>query len=114
MANQISFSTAPLQGRQRYTSDQIDEYLQAQPRSGLSVAAFCQKHGLYPSLFYNWKRRRKESAMVAPAFREVSLPVLMDASWVAEIALPSGAMLRLSAQADWSSLRPWLAELLRP
>jgi len=98
--------------RRRYTPKQILEYLNAQPRSGLTIAAFCQQQGFHPSVFYGWKRKQREPARAVPSFREVSLPALMGSAWMAEITLPTGAVLRLSAQADWAHLQPWLTELL--
>jgi hypothetical protein len=99
--------------RRRYTPKQISEYLAAQRRSGLTIAAFCQQQGFHPSVFYGWKRRQGDPARVVSTFREVSLPALMGSTWVAEIAMSSGSVLRLSAQTDWASLQPWLSKLLR-
>lgn len=99
--------------RRHYTPEQIKEYLAAQPRSGLTVAAFCQQHRVALSAFYGWKRRRMKSAQPPPSFREVTLPGLLTSPWVAEIALPTGAVLRLSEAVDLLRLRVWLSELLR-
>ena len=99
--------------RRQYTAPQIAEYLQAQPPSGLTITAFCQQHGIHPSVFHGWKRRRRQPAADALSFQEVALPTRISPTWVAEIALPTGTVLRLGAQADLTHLRPWLAELLR-
>ena len=94
--------------RRRCTPEQITECLEAQPRSGLTLATFCQQHGLNPSVFHAWKRRRRQSPVAPPVFRELSLPSLISARWAAEIALPSGALLRVSSQADVR----WVGQLL--
>ena len=99
--------------RRQFTPQQVAEYLQAQPASGMTVTAFCQQHGLHPSVFYGWKRRQRPAAVRTPSFHEVTLPALMTSPWVAEITLPTGAVLRLSAQANRTHLGPWLTELLQ-
>lgn len=35
----------------------ILELLRQQPRSGLSIQAFCVQHSIPPGSFHNWKRR---------------------------------------------------------
>jgi transposase-like protein len=112
-ANIIS-PTLPRRERRRYSPEQIAEYLEAQPNSGLSIAAFCKRHGVSVSKFYGWKRRYRR-AMPAQ-FQEVAWPQAGSSfvPWIAELVLPGGLVIRLSAQADLARLRPWLAELLRP
>src|SRR5512140_117921 len=99
--------------RRHFSPQQIAEYLRAQPASGLTIAAFCQQHGFHPSVFHGWKRRQRPGATAPPPFREMALPTLLSAPWVAEIALPTGTVLRFSAQADLAGLRPLLADLVR-
>jgi transposase-like protein len=94
--------------RRQHTPEQISEYLEAQPRSGLTVTNFCRQSGLNPSVFYAWKRRRRLSHQAHPTFRELSLPSFLSAPWAAEIALPSGALLRVSSQAEVR----WVGQLL--
>ena len=86
--------------RRHFAPEQVREYLEAQPPSGLTIAAFCQQHGFNPSVFHAWKRRRRQSPVKPPEFRELSLPSILSAPWAAEIALPSGTLLRVSSQAD--------------
>jgi hypothetical protein len=105
--NSLSPETKP--GRRRlYTSEQVTEYLEAQPRSGLTIAAFCQQHGIHPSVFHGWKRRRQPAVAPLLSFREVSASACLSHPWAAELLLPSGTLLRVSPQAD---LR-WLGQLL--
>jgi hypothetical protein len=99
--------------RRHYTPEQIEQYLAAQPSSGLTIAAFCQQNGVAPSVFYGWKRGRMKPGKPTSCFREVILPDLLTSSWVAEIALPNGAVLRLGEAADLLRLRVWLTQLLR-
>ena len=99
--------------RRQFTSQQIDGYLQAQPASGLTIAAFCQQHGLHPSVFHGWKRRRRPPGGLTATFQEVVLPARIAPVWVAELALPTGPLLRWSAQADLARLAPLVAQLLR-
>jgi hypothetical protein len=105
--NSVSQEKNP--GRHRaYTPEQVNEYLEAQPRSGLTITAFCQQQGIHPSVFHAWKRRRRPGTFSPPAFREVAMAPLLSTSWAAEMLLPSGVLLRLSPQAD---LR-WIGQLI--
>jgi hypothetical protein len=99
--------------RRRFTAQQIADYLKAQPPSGLTIAAFCKELGLPTSVFYRWKRRAGEDEKASPAFREVTLPTPVSSAWVGEIALPAGAVLRFSAQANLTGLQSLLSQLLR-
>ena len=105
--NSLPLDTKPRRHRP-YSPEQITEYLEAQARSGLSIARFCQPHGLSPSVFYAWKRRRRQTATSPLAFREVSVSPFLSASWSAEVLLPSGVLLRVSPQAD----PRWIGQLL--
>lgn len=97
------------------------ELISKQQRSGLSVAAFCHKHGLSESNFYAWKRKlgeqavgpqcptvsrspasagkRQSNAQPLGAFVQLPLPASRSegvAAWV-EIALTDGVLIRLPA-----------------
>jgi hypothetical protein len=108
MENDFPSSATQTPARRHYTPEQITGYLATQPGSGLSIAAFCQQQGLSPSVFYAWKRRRRLPGGEPPAFREMSLPLGFAPPWVAEIALPSGTLVRLSSLVD----PPWIGQLL--
>lgn len=45
--------------------------IEAQPKSGLSVAAYCRQHKLPPNSFYTW-RRKFASGKRHPAFRRTA------------------------------------------
>jgi hypothetical protein len=108
MENTSPFQEKKHAPRRRFRAEQISEYLESQPRSGLTIAAFCHQHGFNPSVFHAWKRRRRQSPVAPPIFRELSLPSFTSAPWAAEIALPSGALLRVSSQAEVR----WVGQLL--
>ena len=81
--------------------------------SGLSVAAFCVRHGLAAPSFYAWRRtvqRRDTSAatfvsvQLAPDEAPASAPVL-------EVVLPDGRLVRVPAGFDAATLRQLLAVL---
>lgn len=113
MENNIPTNEPGRRPRRQFTPQQITEYLQAQACSGLTIAAFCQQHGVHPSSFYAWKRRQRAPVTESPTFHEVTLPGLPSSAWVAEMALPTGLVLRWTAQADLARLGTWLSQLLR-
>jgi len=98
--------------RRQFTVQQINDYLAAQVQSGLTINAFCQQQGIHPSVFHGWKRRRRATDPGSPAFQELNLPVALTTPWVAEIAWPTGTVLRVSAQADLPRLAAGLTPLL--
>jgi transposase-like protein len=76
--------------------------------SGLSVAEYCRRHDLCASTLYNWRRL---AACAAGSAGQPAEPVLfreighMEPRWAAEIALKSGVVVRLAADADSRLLR---------
>lgn len=90
--------------RRRYTPEQIQGLLQAQPSSGLSATQYCKAQGIHPSLFYAWRKRpRTDSGPApgkAPVFAGFSLQGLLGQGWIAELALANGTVLRIDAAAD--------------
>lgn len=80
-------------------------------RSGLSQAAFAQAHDLNGFTLRKWLEepapRDRSRRKISSALREVSLGPMLGPKWAAEIILPSGATVRLSAEAA-----PWLAQTL--
>ena len=52
--------------------------------------------------------QRRPTGGEPPTFREMSLPLGFAPPWVAEIALSSGTLVRLSSLAD----RQWIGQLL--
>jgi hypothetical protein len=55
------------------------EIIEDQQRSGLSVAAYCRRHGVAESSLFTWKRRLRAIASPATAFVELR-PALRPAS----------------------------------
>lgn len=98
--------------RRRYSPPQIQAILAAYRHSGQTVTAFCQAQGIHPSVFYSWRRKATATPSAAPAppqFHELSFESLATAAWVAELALPTGAILRLGRAAEPA----WVAQLCR-
>jgi transposase len=86
------------------------ERLQRFADAGLTPAQFCAAEGVSLPSFYAWKRRL--AAVAAEADRPAEqpgprlLPVrLPDPRAAIELALPSGATLRVAAGADETTLR---------
>lgn len=80
------------------------ETIAAFAASGLSVRAFCRRHGLHEKRFYTWRRnlglspvaRPASSATPAPGF----VPVRVVSDPTAEVVLPGGVTVRLPLSAD--------------
>jgi transposase-like protein len=78
-------------------------------QSGQSVRAFAREHQLSAHSLGRWLREVRrggsagQAAEPAPKFHTVSLPVLSDPEWAAELELPSGRRLRIRAgvSAGW-------------
>ncbi|HEV3260144.1 MAG TPA: hypothetical protein VG013_25025 [Gemmataceae bacterium] len=81
--------------------------------SGLSIRAFCARHGLAPPSFYAWRRTLQQRAAATPPF--VSVHVLPDElpapSPSLEVVLAGGRCLRIPAGFDPATLRQLLAVL---
>jgi hypothetical protein len=43
--------------KKKSRAEEMAQVLEAQASSGLSKKAFCEAHGLAPSMFYYWQRR---------------------------------------------------------
>jgi hypothetical protein len=81
--------------------------------SGLSVRAFCARHGLATASFYHWRRVLERRAAAAPAFVPVQVvadAVLAQASAL-EVALVDGRVVRVAPGFDAATLRRLLAVL---
>ena len=81
--------------------------------SGLSVRAFCARHGLATASFYNWRRVLQRRAADEPAFVPVrvvaeAVPALATAL---EVVLTDGRMVRVAPGFDAATLRQLLAVL---
>ena len=82
--------------------------------SGLSVRAFCARHGLATASFYNWRRVLQRRALAEqPAF--VPVQVVADAvptqTIALEVVLTDGRTVRVAPGFDAATLRHLLAVL---
>jgi hypothetical protein len=82
--------------------------------SGLSVRAFCVRHGLAQASFYAWRRVLERRAAEQPAF--VPVQVVADATPAGqasalEILLLDGRTVRIAPGFDVATLRRLLAVL---
>ena len=86
--------------RRRFSASQIQRFLADFDRSGLSGVAFARQRGLCYTVFCRWRKLHRAPALRPPRLRAVPLGSLLAPAWMAEIALPNGATLRLGAQAS--------------
>jgi transposase-like protein len=96
----ISGSSSGRRPRRRFTVGQIEDYLGALDRSGLSVAAFAREHDLVYSVLLRWVQRRAQLGKRRgrpPKLRELPLGALLGAGrWAAEIVRPDGLTVRVA------------------
>ena len=94
--------------RARWTRDDARAVLVALDRSGKSVRAFAEEHGLDPQRLHAWRRRVAEGDAVT--FRELTVrpQPAIEAPAVFEIALVSGMIVRVPPAFE----APALARLL--
>lgn len=95
--------------RRRFSPQQIQQLLADFQRSGLSAAAFVRQHGLGYAAFCRWRNQHRAGSLPPSRWQAVPLGALLSPNGMAEIALPNGATVRVSAQASAA----WSAELLR-
>jgi hypothetical protein len=81
--------------------------------SGLSVRAFCARHGLTTASFYNWrrvlKRRAAEQVLFAPV--QVVADAFPTQTSTLEVVLTDGRVVRVAPGFDAATLRQLLAVL---
>lgn len=65
--------------RVRRSAEQWAALIEAQSRSGRSIAVFCREHGLSANSFYRWRRRLEASAS-AEAVRRSFVRLRMSAA----------------------------------
>jgi transposase len=88
------------------------ELIGKQQQSGLSVRAFCQRHGTSEYSFYHWRKRLAEQLPMKFALVETrSAPVAVAA---VEVMLASGERLRIVPGVDAATLRLVLSVLREP
>lgn len=91
-------------------SDYRVRHVRDQEGSGLTVAEYCRDHDLCRATFYNWRRLQRECAesgllRSSVSFTEIGRVAAVQSQWGAEIALPSGAVVRVGVGADAQLLR---------
>ena len=89
-------------GRVRRTRSEWQKIMRLFKKSGLTVAAFCEREDLSRSAFAEWMRKLREQSTPRPHFVEIptnnparpsALPPLGDF----ELTLPGGVVLRWKA-----------------
>jgi transposase-like protein len=89
------------------------ELMRQQAQSGLSVNAFCRRHGVSNQSFYSWRKRLSSKIADEPvrfALVETEAPIRKGISAL-ELLLASGDRLRISAGTDAATLRTVLQVL---
>jgi transposase len=88
-------------------------WLQLWQHRGLSIRAFCDRHGLTPPNFYAWRRTLQQRDAAATTF--VPVPVVPDDEPATasrfEVVLNGGRRLRVTPGFDPATLRQLLALL---
>jgi hypothetical protein len=81
--------------------------------SGLSVRAFCARHGLATASFYNWRRvlQRRADDQVVFAPVQVVAGVVPTPTSALEVVLTDGRTVRVAPGFDATTLRQLLAVL---
>lgn len=74
-----------------------------------SVAAFCAAEGVSVNSFFYWKRQL--AAPTAPDAGPLFLPVRVTPAAPVEVALPSGAILRIAPGCDLAFVRSLISAL---
>src|SRR6516162_8518255 len=74
--------------------------------SGLSVRAFCARHGLATASFYHWRRVLERRAAEAPAFMPVQVVADAVPTWASalEVVLAGGRTVRVGPGFDAETL----------
>jgi hypothetical protein len=81
------------------------QWLDAWRRSGLSVAAFCARHGLSQASCYAWRRELARRDAARPAFVPVHVLAEEAAAESLAVVLPGGRTIRVGPGFDPTTLR---------
>src|SRR5262245_11341614 len=104
---------APGRGRDEQKERQWRRWISQWRASGLSVRAFCDRHGLATPSFYHWRRVLQRRAVERSAF--VPVQVVADAvptqASALEVVLMDGRTVRIAPGFDAATLRQLLAVL---
>jgi len=109
------------------SSNEIAAIIERYRASGLGLRAFALEEGLPPGRLHYWiyqkparasgpRPAKPTAAAVAPMFQEVKLPAQPEGgcSWAAEVGLPGGIVVRLSASASTQWIGSVVQALQRP
>jgi transposase len=104
---------APGRARDERKERQWQRWISQWQTSGLSVRAFCAKHGLADASFYRWRRVLERRATEQPAF--VPVQIVADTcppqASALELVLADGRAVRVAPGFDETTLRRLLAVL---
>ena len=77
-------------------AEEMAQVLEAQAVSGLSKKAYCEEHGIAPSMFYYWQRRLNEAESgpeEEPGFAQLAVRPSAEL----EVRLPGGKWIGVRA-----------------
>lgn len=63
-----------------HSRQQMENLLELQEQSGLSIKSFCAKHGISPATFYYWKKRLKAFSDPASGFAKLEVTAFPSAA----------------------------------
>jgi len=115
------------EGRRRWSVADKLRIVAESHEAGARVTDVAARHGLYPSLLFNWRRQVREGALTAPppaTFIPVRLvaaeadglaesPRATAAPGMVEITLANGCQLRIDQHVDTRALRRIVVALRR-
>ncbi len=104
---------APGRERDELKERQWQRWMAQWQTSGLSVSAFCARHGLSPANFYAWRRTLERRAAALAAFVPVHVVADTPPAPVSalELMLADGRSVRVAPGFDAATLRQLLAVL---
>ena len=95
-----------------FNSQQISHHLDRHAQSGLSIAQYCQEHGINPGCFYNWRCTRNKKAQqfcsntveqqtawveLTPPFQPAVPVGVQPTTTLVELTLPGGIVLQIKS-----------------
>jgi hypothetical protein len=92
--------------------EEIRRHLAAQPASGLSIAAYCDKHGIHHNTFYHWRKRYKDTAgaVIAVPFARLQVSSLVPLQGF-EVVFANRTQLRIPPRFEAEALRTLIEAL---
>jgi transposase-like protein len=100
-----------------------EQWVRRYREGDLGLKHFAERHGLRPAQLHYWiygarrpaapERTPTSAAVPTAVFREVLLPRLSSAEWVAQITWPDGLSLRIAREADPARIGTLIEHLRR-